>query len=252
MGSIHLFALYAVAPFVTIACDIWGCRITGFVGGLVCVIGLVASSFVTRLYLLFVTYGVLFGIGASLAHITTFRIISLWFDRLDFVSEWCIISCSSTFFLPLYKGCGSQKIESSSSLLCLNCDIIELCEVWERGVGEGHWDCGVAVILRDFLERFSIHCHKTRTKAIWKANHRKENMTISQWNIKLKTRKLSDARENASDHVVIGFSQFDSDWFRKWCEFSRPITKRSKAKAKPSRVTFATQSKITFVHYLGE
>lgn len=87
MGSIHLFALYAVAPFVTIACDIWGCRITGFVGGLVCVIGLVASSFVTRLYLLFVTYGVLFGIGASLAHITTFRIISLWFDRLDFVSE---------------------------------------------------------------------------------------------------------------------------------------------------------------------
>ena len=132
------------------------------------------------------------------------------------------------FFL-LYKGCGSQKIESSSSLLCLNYDIIELCEVWERGVGEGHWDCGVAVILRDFLERFSIHCHKTRTKAIWKANHRKENMTISQWNIKLKTRKLSDARENASDHVVIGFSQFDSDWFRKWCEFSRPITKRSKA-----------------------
>lgn len=50
-------------------------------------IGLVASSFVTRLYLLFVTYGVLFGIGASLAYITTFRIISLWFDRLDFVSE---------------------------------------------------------------------------------------------------------------------------------------------------------------------
>ena len=137
MGSIHLFALYAVAPFVTIACDIWGCRITGFVGGLVCVIGLVASSFVTRLYLLFVTYGVLFGIGASLAYITTFRIISLWFDRLDFVSEWYIISCSSTFFLPLYKGCGSQKIESSSSLLCLNYDIIELCEVWERGGGGG-------------------------------------------------------------------------------------------------------------------
>lgn len=81
VGSIHLFALYTVAPFVTIACDLWGCRITGFVGGLVCVTGLVASSFVTQLYLLFVTYGVLFGIGASLAFITTFRIISLWFER---------------------------------------------------------------------------------------------------------------------------------------------------------------------------
>ena len=87
MGSIHLFALYAVAPFVTIACDLWGCRIAGFVGGIICVVGLGASSFVTQLYVLFVTYGVLFGIGASLAFITTFRIMSLWFDRSDITNK---------------------------------------------------------------------------------------------------------------------------------------------------------------------
>ena len=81
--SIHLFALYAVAPFVTVACDLWGCRITAFAGGVLCVVGLVASSFVTQLYLLFLTYGVVFGIGASLAFITTFRIVSQWFKRSD-------------------------------------------------------------------------------------------------------------------------------------------------------------------------
>ncbi|KAJ7370557.1 hypothetical protein OS493_031563 [Desmophyllum pertusum] len=81
VGSIHLFTLYAVAPFVTMACDLWGCRITAFVGGVLCVVGLAASSFVTQLYLLFVTYGMVFGLGASLAFITTFRIISQWFKK---------------------------------------------------------------------------------------------------------------------------------------------------------------------------
>ena len=44
-----------------------------------------------------------------------------------------------------------------------------------------------------------------------------------------KTSKLPEARENACDQVAIGFS-FESDWWREWCEFSGPITKRSKAK----------------------
>lgn len=38
-----------------------------------------------------------------------------------------------------------------------------------------------------------------------------------------------DARENAGDQVAIGFS-LDSDWPRKWREFSRPIIERRKAK----------------------
>ena len=42
---------------------------------------------------------------------------------------------------------------------------------------------------------------------------------------------------------MIGFS-FASDWLRGWCEFSRPITERSKAKPMQSRITFDTQLKI--------
>ena len=54
------------------------------------------------------------------------------------------------------------------------------------------------------------------------------------------------ARENASDQVAIGFS-FASDWLRGWCEFSRPITERSKAKPMQSRITFDTQLKIALL-----
>ena len=56
-----------------------------------------------------------------------------------------------------------------------------------------------------------------------------KNISKSQGKLKAKTSKLLEARENACDQVAIGFS-FESDWWREWCEFSGPITKRSKAK----------------------
>ena len=59
----------------------------------------------------------------------------------------------------------------------------------------------------------------------------------------MKTSKLPKAREKAGGQVVIGFG-FASDWLRKWREFFRPITGRSKAKPKQSLITFNTQLKI--------
>lgn len=47
---------------------------------------------------------------------------------------------------------------------------------------------------------------------------------------------MLEARENASEKVAIGFS-FDSDWFRKWPEFSTLITQPSKAKPENSQIT---------------
>ena len=48
---------------------------------------------------------------------------------------------------------------------------------------------------------------------------RKENTL----RIYVKPTKLTKARENAGNQVVIGFS-FVSDWLREWREFSGPIT----------------------------
>ena len=42
-------------------------------------------------------------------------------------------------------------------------------------------------------------------------------------------------RENAGDQVVIGFN-FANDWLIEWREVSGPITDRSKAKPKQSRL----------------
>ena len=66
----------------------------------------------------------------------------------------------------------------------------------------------------------------------------------------MNTRNRSQARENASDQVAIGFS-FASYRLRGWREFSRPITERSKAKPMQSRITFDTQLKIAIKHQIS-
>ena len=50
-------------------------------------------------------------------------------------------------------------------------------------------------------------------------------------------RKNKQTARNAEkrDQVAVGFS-FESDWIRKWREFSGPITQRSEAKTMESRI----------------
>ena len=68
----------------------------------------------------------------------------------------------------------------------------------------------------------------------------------SQWELKVRTTKPPKARESAGDQVVIGFS-FASYWLRGWCNFSGPITKRSKEKPMQSRITFDARLKIALL-----
>lgn len=56
----------------------------------------------------------------------------------------------------------------------------------------------------------------------------------NRWGLKIETRKLIEAQENAEGQFAIGF-RFESDWSRKRCGVSGPITELSKAKPKQSR-----------------
>ena len=94
------------------------------------------------------------------------------------------------------------------------------------------------------LEQFSIECRKTKTKVITTANQNKDKYHNEPVRTQSKIHvhgngNRSQARENASDQVAIGFS-FASDWLRGRREFSRPITERSKEKPMQSRITFDT------------
>ena len=72
-----------------------------------------------------------------------------------------------------------------------------------------------------------------------------EEREKSNEDLKIKTGKLSKRGKNSGDQVVIGVS-FGSDYRRDWCEFSRPITERSKSKPIQSgRITFDNQLKTS-------
>ena len=69
------------------------------------------------------------------------------------------------------------------------------------------------------IELFSIECCKTKTKVNTSTNQNKGEYH--------KEPVRTQARENASNQVVVGFG-FVSDWLRRWYEFFEPITDRVK------------------------
>ena len=89
--------------------------------------------------------------------------------------------------------------------------------------------------IQNLLQRFSIEGLKTKTKLSQRPIRWKENNFKSQWELKLDTIKLIKVRENMGDQVVICFT-FASDWLKEWREIFGPITERSKAKLKYSRI----------------
>ena len=92
-------------------------------------------------------------------------------------------------------------------------------------------------------ERISTECCKTKATVITIASLKKRKYPIKAKIIQNKTSKLPQARENACDQVVFGFS-FESDWLRKWREFSESNTAWRKSKPKLSRINFDTRMKI--------
>ena len=58
--------VWFASPLAGYLCDRFGCRITCFLGGTLCIAGLVSSSFVQTLTTMYFTYSALFGLGACL------------------------------------------------------------------------------------------------------------------------------------------------------------------------------------------
>ena len=79
--SIGLGMMFLFAPVTSALCERVGCRVVAFVGGLLGILGFVLSSFVSDVHRLYVTFGVLWGIGASMSYLPTLRSLPYWFSR---------------------------------------------------------------------------------------------------------------------------------------------------------------------------
>ena len=72
---------FFLSPVASILVDRFGIRITGFIGATIATIGMLASSFVSTMEVLYLTYGLLLGIGSSLIYNPSLVILGHYFKR---------------------------------------------------------------------------------------------------------------------------------------------------------------------------
>ncbi|XP_053368164.1 monocarboxylate transporter 10-like [Clarias gariepinus] len=103
VGSLSAGMVDVCSPIVSVFTDVFGCRITAVSGAVVGLVGLLASSFVKSLGLMYFTYGVLFACGSSFAYQPSLVILGHYFKkRLGLVNGVVAAGCSVfTGFLSL-------------------------------------------------------------------------------------------------------------------------------------------------------
>jgi len=79
IGSITYGMMFLLGPITTSLCQKYGCRLIGFVGGLIAGCGCFLASFSPNLYVHMMTYGVMFGLGASMCYFPTVCILPSFF-----------------------------------------------------------------------------------------------------------------------------------------------------------------------------
>ena len=69
------------APLVGHLIEKFGCRLVAITGALTIMMGLIASSFVQNLELLYFTYGALVGLGACSCRTSAFLVVAMYFNK---------------------------------------------------------------------------------------------------------------------------------------------------------------------------
>lgn len=80
VGGLSFGAAMLAAPFVTVIVRIWGIKAAMFPGCLMIGGGFVAASFASRIWHLYLTQGVLVGLGVGFLYIPGINILSQWFS----------------------------------------------------------------------------------------------------------------------------------------------------------------------------
>jgi MFS family permease len=81
VGSVTVGCVFFLAPISSILVDRFGIRKTAFAGGAIAFVGMLSSSFVQEIELLYLTYGVLLGTGGSLVYTPSLIILGHYFQK---------------------------------------------------------------------------------------------------------------------------------------------------------------------------
>ncbi|XP_053963995.1 monocarboxylate transporter 10 [Anastrepha ludens] len=105
VGSLTIGTTFLFSPVAGVLTDKIGLRLTTLIGGLLSATGLLLSSFCTQnIRALYLTYGVMFGLGAALAYTPTLAILGHYFKRYLGKVNGFVTAGSSVFTVILPPG----------------------------------------------------------------------------------------------------------------------------------------------------
>lgn len=81
IGSLFISVPLIAGPIMSALVDRYGCKKMTMVGSVVSTIGFVAASYSNSVEVLYVTYGIIAGLGMGLLYVTAVVSIAFWFDK---------------------------------------------------------------------------------------------------------------------------------------------------------------------------
>ena len=81
VGSATLGMLWFASPLAGYLCDRFGCRIAAFFGGVLCITGLISTSFLQSLTPMYFTFSLVLGLGACLIMNSCYLVIGQHFQE---------------------------------------------------------------------------------------------------------------------------------------------------------------------------
>ncbi|CAD5115824.1 DgyrCDS4764 [Dimorphilus gyrociliatus] len=143
VGSLQISMTFFMAPIASILVDRFGIRPISFIGAILATSGMLLSSFMTKLGLLYLTYGLMTGIGSSLVYTSSLVILGHYFKKYLGVVNG-IVACGSAIFTiilpfivsPLLKNIG---LKGTLRVLTVQFGILVFCSViWKPRFQQKH------------------------------------------------------------------------------------------------------------------
>ncbi|XP_025831859.1 uncharacterized protein LOC108732569 isoform X1 [Agrilus planipennis] len=81
IGSLFVSVPLLTGPIMSALVERFGCRVMTIVGGIISAVGFLLSSFADSIALMYLTFGVISGLGLGVCYVTAVVSIAYWFDK---------------------------------------------------------------------------------------------------------------------------------------------------------------------------
>lgn len=129
IGSLFISVPLIAGPIMSALVDRYGCRKMTIVGAIASTVGFVAAAFSNSLEVLYVTYGLMAGLGMGLLYVTAVVCIAYWFDKRRNLAVG-LGSCGvgfGTFFYAPFSQYLLREFGWRGTLLLLSGTVLNVC-----------------------------------------------------------------------------------------------------------------------------